>query len=395
MRIFGLSFVVAAVGLLVACGIDPAKIPSHELYAPNGGEVDAGDHVAIAVFGATHASVAGLPGEQPSAPFIADLSEQMALRDVQVITLTGNYVRRSATSEWRAFDEQWKDVLRGSTLSDVPGRRKVAPLPGGLERVGDSRMKGFGAAFENVGAPIGYNRVGSWYYFDVKTKGKVWRLVFLDTRKRQLGSRWQEQLFWLPKVVSERAYDSLLVFMPDPLVTMAQDGTMDRDDGPSDLLNVIDENSDIGKLVAVVSGGAATNEAYLPSGNFGELYIVAGNSGVPADSLARWGAADTAGLKDVSLEPMFDMALMKQFDAWSEPGKFTEKVIDQAKARGTFETYTGIYDGGAFPVQGWWVIDLEGKNVRFTFRMRDPGGKLRDVYAIRYEKMNGWISQAK
>jgi hypothetical protein len=372
--------------------------------------VDAGDHVAIAIVGATHASIAGIPGVQPSAPFIKDVSDQAAIRDVELVALTGDYVRRSTTSEWKAFDEQWKEVLRGSTLSDNKGRKKVAPMPGTHERMGDGRMKGFGAAFENVGAPIGYNRVGSWYYFDVKTKGKVWRLLFLDTHKASLGSRWQEELFWLPKVVSEQAYDSLLVFMPDPLVTLAAGTPMDADDGPSELLATIDENTEIGKLVAVIAGGAPTNEAFLPSGNFGELYIVAGNSGVPGADLARWGNGDAADFpgtvktssggqqgRDVNLEPMFVVALMKEFDAWAGPKKFPEQVIDHAKARGIYATPppSGVYDGDLFPVQGWWIVELEGKNVVFTFRMRDADGKFRDVYSIRYEKMNGWMSTAK
>ena len=44
------------------------------------------------------------------------------------------------------------------------------------------------------------------------------------------------------------------------------------------------------RLVAVFSGGPPSNEVFLPSGNYGEAFIVAGNAGIVGTTQDRWGA---------------------------------------------------------------------------------------------------------
>lgn len=392
MRTTALMALAAGLASLgTACGLDPNKIPTHEIYADDGERIDTKGEIRFAIVGST-ASMISVGDVAPEV--VADVGAEIPVRDLQFVFLTGNYVRRSTTSDWQAFAARWAEVLRGSTISDNKGRKKVEPMPGSNELTGDAAYKGFGAAFPGVGAEIGLNRVGTWYHFDVAVDRDVWRFVVLDTHKAALGSRWQEQLFWLPKVVSGDAFDHLVVFTPDPLVTLADGATMNPDGATRELLDVIEDNSGIMKLSAVISGGAATNEVFLPSGAFGELVVVAGNAGVAAQDLKRWGPADAAGLKDVQLEPMFDLALMNEFDRWSSALSFDEKTIDMAKARGTFETYTGVYDGAKFPVRGWWVATLRRDAMTLRFRMRDHDGSFRDVYEVVWDDDKGWVGDA-
>lgn len=376
----------------VACGIDVDKIPSQRLYAKDADAVTDGDTVGFAIVGPNRAPVPRVGIEETNA-LVADVVDQTPMKGLDFVVFTGDYVSSSSTAEWTAFSERWKDVLEGETPSETKRRRRVVPVPGDQEYAGDKRLVGYGAAFEGVGAQIGYNRVGSWYHFDVKSNGKTWRFVVVDTHKAELGSRWQEQLFWLPKVVSEGGYDQLLVLMPDPWVTMAGGVTMDPGDAPSELLAIVDENAGLGKYIGVITGGTHTNEVYLPSGNFGEGVIVAGNSAVEGHDIARWGAADDAGLKDVKLEPLFDLALAAEFDKWSTAKNFSEKTIDHAKARGAFETYTGVYEGASFPVQGWWAGEIVGSKLSLTFRMKGFDGKFYDIYKIGWSKKNGWVPE--
>lgn len=385
---------LVALGLLslAACGVDPNKVPSHAIYADDDADVSAGDSLSFALVGGTRSA---LPGTDtaPAASVIADIGEQSSVRGLQFVVLTGDYVRRSATPEWVVFGEQWQDVLKSDLVSNNKGRRKVEPMPGDQEYVGDKRLVGYGAAFDGVGVDIGLSRTASWYHFDANVDGETWRFVFVDTHKAALGSRWEEQVFWLPKVVSGDDFDHLLVFMPEPRITMSKGTPMDPGDGPTELLSIIDDNSGVMSLTAVFSGGAPANEAYLPSGNFGELYVVAGNGGIPGQTLDRWGPADDAGFKDLHLEAMFDLALMNEFDAAIGPKAISERLVDQAKARGEFEGFTGAYDGGVFPVQGWWVVTIEGKSMSATFRMRRHDASFRDVYRVTYTRKGGWAGE--
>jgi hypothetical protein len=384
---------IAALSLLVACGLDPSKVASHAIYADDGDRIQASGHVSFAVVGDTRTPL-GAPTESDAVHgLIADVAAQVPARDLAFVVLTGDYVRRSSSAEWSAFSQRWTDVLLGDAVSDSRTRREVVAMPGPNEAAGDPSLRGYGAAFAGTGAEIGHNRVGSWSRFDVDVDGETWRFVFLDANRDALGSRWDEQVFWLPGVVSGDGFDHLLVFLSDPLVTLAQGAAMDAGDAPSELLGIVDDNSGIMKLLGVFSGGPTTNEAFLPSGSFGELHVVAGNGGVGGQNLARWGDGTAAGVKELALEAMFDVALMEQFDHWAASAMFSERTIDHAKARGEWEGFGGEYDGTAYPVQGWWIVDLKKRTMDVTFRMRRFDGTFRDIYAVRYSRSAGWVGE--
>ena len=52
-----------------------------------------------------------------------------------------------------------------------------------------------------------------------------------------------------------------------------------------------------------------------------------------------------------------------------------------------------MYEGSAFPVQGWWIVELDGVEMALTFRMRSETGELEDVYTIRFTRENGWTPE--
>lgn len=382
------------VGVLPGCGIDPGKVPTHEVFAKDGGEVRAKKHVTFAVVGATRSVAYGAKAE-PEAPvqLVADVRSEAAVRGIDAVVLTGGYVRRSTPDEWSRFGRRWKDVIDNEMSSENQARKPVLALVGDGEMLGDRRLSAYGAAFPGAGAGIGFNRNASWGKVDVNLGKVTWRILMLDTHQKALGSRWQEQLFWLPNAVSEGEYDRLVVFMSDPRVTLADGARMDPGDGPTQLIDIIEEYAGIDKLVAIVSGGPRTNELLLPTGTYGEAYVVAGNSGVDMPTLMKAGAADEAGFKDVGLEPLYVTALQQEFTRQADTREFSENVIDQSLARGDWETYIPRFDGGAFPVQGWWIMDLAAdSSITLTFRMRRPDGTFFDLYSLRRGLRGGWAT---
>ncbi|MBN2799689.1 MAG: hypothetical protein JXX28_11130 [Deltaproteobacteria bacterium] len=370
--------------LLTGCGIDPARIPAHHPFAQEGGAVQARASLSFAVVGSTRSL-----HEQGETELIADLRAEAPMRDLALVVLTGGYVGRSTTGEWRALAGRWSDVIDSELGSNNRARRPVAALVGHAERAGDRGLEGFASSFPDMAQEIGHNRNASWYHFDVATQGTTWRLLFLDSDREALGSRWNEQLYWLPGALRGGGYDRLIVFLPQPWQTLALGAEADPGRGPSELLEIVDENTDLMKLVAVVQGGVASNELHLPTGPYGELSLVAGNGSVPARTLQRWGHTSGVGAQPLSLVPGFDLALLSALDRWDEAQPLGGGVLDAAKGRGSWEGFTAQIDGAAVPVRGWWTVTLDGDTASVGFRMREPAG-YRDLYTLGWTPSGGW-----
>jgi len=322
---------------------------------------------------------------EPKAPLdiIDDVRAQTALRGLDFVVLTGGYVRRSTPDEWNRFGRRWQDVLQSNLPSKNQGRKPVIAMPGDGEILGDKRLNGYGGAFPGTGTSIGFNRNASWGKADIKIGKITWRIIVVDTHQRAMGSRWQEQMFWLPKAVSEGKYDKLIVLMPDARVTLADGANMNPGEGPTQLIETIEEYAPMSALVAVISGGPSTNEIILPSGAYGEAYVVAGNAGISMPTLLQAGPADDAGYKDIGLDPLYTVALMQEFDRRSESEGYSESVIDKANGRGNWESYTPRIDGPPFAVQGWRVAELEGESTTIPFRVRRRDAKSSAIHTYK------------
>lgn len=380
--------------LLTGCiGLNATAIPTQDIYADNGETKGGPSRVEFAVVGDVRPAI---PGEEArgrvatpatAAAVAKDISAAVQADDASFVVLLGNLVATSSTAEWKGFARGWSQVISGSELPEAGVQRvRVVPVAGASDRAGDDRLVGFGAAFPGVGADIGYNRVASWYSFDVTAGKATWRMLILDSAKDTLGSRWNEQMAWIPKAL-EGDYDGLIVFMHHPLWTLAKGSTPDEGKAPSELLDTVDQSTKIGALKAVFSGNAHTNEVYLPGGRFGELYVNAGGGGAPADTVKRWGRV---GQEDLKMEPIFDLALVKEFDRWIEPRAISEALQEKAKASGSWSGFDAEIDAAAMPVQGWWNVALIGDDMQMTFRMVGADGALKDLYTINFDSKEGW-----
>ena len=380
--------------LLTGCiGLNVNAVPTQDIYADDGDTRDAGGRVEFAVLGDVRPAI---PGEQAKGRVTTPETESIVVRDISAavqdesvdfVVLLGDLVTSSSTGEWKAFSKDWSLVLSGSELPETGTlRTRVVPVAGNHDRIGDERLAGFGAAFPGVGKDIGYGRVASWYTFDLAVGKATWRMIVLDSSKDTLGSRWGEQIAWIPKAL-EGDYDGLLVFMHHPRWTLAKGVEPDQSGAPSELLSAVDDATKIGALKAVFAGHAHTNEVYLPGGKYGEMYVVAGGGGSPADTVKRWGRV---GQEDLKLEPIFDLALMKEFDRWVEPKAISEALQDKAKGAGDWKGFDAEIDAAAMPVQGWWNVALVGDDMELQFRMVGADAKAKTIYTVNYDSKEGW-----
>jgi hypothetical protein len=385
---------LALSGCLV--GVNPKAIPSQELFAQDGArQVDPGA-IGFAVVGDTRDSFPGdralgrVPTVGAEKALVADVGRVIDREGLRFVAFTGNMVSRSATSTWKTFNHDWLPVLLGSELGDGTGTRiRVVPAAGVGDRAGDERLRGWGAAFPGVGADIGFGRIASWYHFDLETKGVTWRMVVLDSDKQHLGSRWEEQIAWIGESLKLGRYDSVIVLMNQPLYTLALQGTSNQGEGPMELLDAVDNATPLGARKLVFAGQSGANEVFLPGGKFGELYVNV-VSGAPVASFARWGKTEGLGADDLHLEAMYDLALLKALDRWVEAKGGGQGPVDKARAKGDFTGFVGTFDAGAFPLQGWWDVALNGDQASLTFRAIKADETVGDLYTAKYQGKEGW-----
>jgi hypothetical protein len=382
--------------LLCACRLDPARIADHALYADDGGETATDGAVTFAVVGNTRETVPGLDragggfyhGPEVTQSIISDISIAAGPAGPSFVVHMGDGVRASNAAEWARFDERTKHLLR--TPGEETGLPAI-PVAGDREAAGDKRYIGMEGAWPGLGAEIGYNRVATWSAMDLKTAGHTWRIMVLDSGKERLGSRWNEQRNWI-KRATRGDYDGILLFMHDPVLDLGtRQDVMNAGGGPAELLEYVEEATQMLKVRAVFGAGHHTNQVLLPDGPFGAAHVGAGGGGAPAEALRRWGPADAAGRnEDVQLEAIFDLALMEALGRWNRANELPEQVMDEAKARDTFKGFTGAYDGQHFPTYGWWQVTAYGGSLDLIFHFRAPSLEFRDIYRLHFDEEKGW-----
>jgi hypothetical protein len=294
----------------------------------------------------------------------------------------GDMVRSGKKSEYKKLRQAAGTVAAA----------EVIPVVGDQEVERDEQLVTWAQNFPGAGADIGFNRVGSWMWFDVKTQGHIHRFLVLDSNKQALGSRWQEQVSWLPSALEGR-FDSLFVFVHHPLIALGgQTPRMNPGGVTGELMEIVEGRVALNQIRAVFSAGANASSVIRPDGPFGTLYVGAGGGGAPADDLSRWYFAEDAGInQDVSLEPMFDVAVLTALKAWNDDNPVPRPAMEQAMASGAFEGFRGIVQAKHLPTHGWFDVNLDGEAVRIAFRHRLPDGRINQRYEILFSKDNGWV----
>ena len=383
-----------------AFAFDTKKVPSQDIYMDDGQVTEAETALEFAVVGNVRPSKPGEPEASKRVAYkgvtpaiVKDISATIQEGRTGFLVLLGDLVPTSSLAAWKQFTSTWVSTISGSEPPEGPVRTRVVPVAGDDEAAGDDRYFGFGAAFPGVGADIGFNRVASWYHFDAKVGGHRWRFLVVDTNKESLGSRWDEQTAYIEDVLGnqQKDYDSLLVFMHHPLITLAYGQKSNANEAPKELLDTVDGATRIGALKAVFAAHSTTNELFLPHGKFGELYVNAGGGGAPADTIERWGHADAAGFTDVKQETTFDFAMLREFEKQAETRKCSSVALDHAKSDNSWKGFPGAYEASCMPLYGWWDVALTGEKMELTYRQLQPDNTLKPIFTADYAgNKAGW-----
>lgn len=381
----------------------PTKVPDHPLLAKDGETLKASGPLRFAIVGNTRSAVPasdlkdGKVVQKGVLQSVVDDIAQSAQQEggPAVLVLMGDQVRKGAPAEYKVVDKRLGAILDGAKEpKGGAGRRlRAMPVAGDHEGLGDDRYFAFGDAFAGVGADIGFGRVASWYAYDLLAGDHTWRFMVLDADKEGLGSRWTEQLNWITRSTKDEGFDSLVVFMHQPLFDLGTRGNaMNQGGGPQELIDHLEDAIGVQRLKLIVSAGTHTNAVLMPDGPRGTLHVSAGASGDVVDHLKRWAPADEAGrAEDLNLEPIFDLAMLDQLDRWNRDVGLPEVAIDEAKARNAFDGFTAAYNARHVPVTGWWEMRVEGSLMVLDFHYRKLDGTFVNAYRTQLRPETGWM----
>jgi hypothetical protein len=382
-----------------ACALKGGPVEPHKLYADDNQVLESQDVVRFAVVGNSRDGIPwgdrgkGLSRHKASgARVAADLEQQVIAGALDFVVWLGDEVRWSTASEWSRFGVRHAESLDSTHLPN--GEHPRVPslvVAGDRDFVLDKKLARLEDSFPGLGAEIGFNRVASWYTFDLKAGEQTWRFMALDSNKDALGSRWGEQDAWIPRA-AKGDYDHLLIFMHHPRLTLALGEEMNKDNVPRGLIDAVELHTGILKLRTVFSGDSHTSEVFLPEGVIGTAYVGAGGGGAVASDLERWGDGSPAGYEDIQLEPLFDLALQKLLVERGEREDVPQKVFDRARAEGEWAGFTGAYDAGVMPLSGYWIVELEDGEIRMRWRYVNEAGEGTEPYRLSYVRGPGWKS---
>ena len=301
-------------------------------------------------------AVVGQERQASGPPASSDLPEDVAEYAPNLTLFTGGYLSRSRTSDWLDFQARWGRQLE----------RAVVPIDAAARRH-DVQGKAWRHSFSEPGV----RQIGgaTWWYLDVVSQERRWRLLFLDGDRAVLAEGWQDQRTWIPKVVSGDEFDHLLVVTSKPRWTLARGGSASTDVGS--LLSLVQEHAGPTRLMAVVGGSTGVNEVLLPDGWFGALHLGAGNSGVSGSALGRQGSGTNEQL-----------VLPNGFDA---------ALVQLAQRQGQEPSITRDAFLNGLQLSGWWQIELAGSDIQVAFRT-SVDGTYSEIYRTSYDPGTGWFT---
>ena len=372
----------------------PVSAPSHRLAVADGGTLTL-PTASFAVVGNTRQTAPfldkGRTAEGTYAPgVVGDIIVQGLTGSLDFVVHTGDMVPASTAGAWREFGEQMSSLLDGSSLPPSGSKRyPIIPVVGDRDCAKDSDCATLANIFPGFGVDIGFGRVATWQSFDLKVgDSPSWKFIILDTNKKGLGSRWNEQLSWL----SEQARNpksGLLIFMHEPPKTV---GPNDATANAKELVEHIENYAPLMSIKAIFSAGPSLTQALLPEGAFGSLHCGAGGGGTPTIDLNRGLVGDdTDALLAPGYNDAIDALITSYEGATNAP---SSRILDEARGYGTFKGFPRRMDGAAIPTHGWWKVEITPTELTTTWRARQPDGTFRNQAKWRWNKESGWTSSS-
>jgi hypothetical protein len=369
----------------------PKELPAHRVVASDGGAI-ALPAMSIAVLGNSREggsllSKAKAIGGAGTNVVVGDITTVGVTTGLDAVFLLGDQVTASTPGNWRDFAERHAAILDGTQAPPAAMRRfPVIPVVGDKDCIKEPSCASVASVFPGFGVEIGFGRVATWQQFDVAiTDAETWRVLVLDSNKKNLKSRWQEQVAWLKNAVANPGA-GLVILMHEPPVARAY---KTKHEGEKELMAVINEHAPLLSVRLVLSAGPVNHQALLPEGALGPLFVNAGGGGAAGEDLDRGTAENPEG-------PQLAEAFEKGVNALVDSHLFNPeppdaKAIDQALGNGAFAGFPRTVDADVFPMHGWWKLDFAPGSISLQWRARKGDGIVSPLAAFSWSQETGWV----
>lgn len=371
----------------------PKTLPAHRVFAGDGASVEV-PALSVAVLGNTRPGSLILDKTRASGgsnheAVMGDITAVSVTEGLDAVFLLGDMVTSSSAGNWSQFGKRHAAVLDGTVPPPAAMRRMpTLPVVGDRDCTKEPSCSTVAAVFPGFGVEIGFGRVATWQHLDLKIgETNRWRILVLDSNKKGLGSRWQEQIAWLKNAV-DKPGDGIIVLMHDS--PLSRGGPI-KNTGPTELMETIAEHAPLLSVRAVFSAGRINSQAFLPEGALGPIHIVAGGGGAPGQDLDRGVLGKPT---DPALIEAVEVGLNKVVDSHLfNPVPPDPKAIDEAIGKGSFTGFPRRMDASVFPLHGWWKIDFQPDAIEAKWRGQKGDGTIATLATVAWSHENGWMAK--
>ena len=371
----------------------PKTLPAHRVFAGDGSTVEV-PNLSVAVLGNTRPGTLGLDKARAKAgsnheAVIGDITAVGVTEGLGAVFLMGDMVSSSSTANWAQFGTRHAAILDGTVAPPAAMRRlPTLPVVGDRDCIKEPSCSTLASVFPGFGVEIGFGRVATWQHLDLDIGGTTrWRILVLDSNKKGLGSRWQEQISWLKKAVKQPG-DGIIVLMHESPISR---GRPSKNSGPGELMETIGEHAPLLSVRAIISAGRINSQAFLPEGALGPIHIIAGAGGAPGEDLDRGILGNPS--EPALIEPL-ETGLNHLVDSHLfNPVPPDPKAIDEALGKGSFTGYPRRVDAAVFPMHGWWRLRFQPGTIEAEWRSQKGDGTIGTLATVAWTAEDGWAAK--
>ncbi|MAA79651.1 MAG: hypothetical protein CL916_10360 [Deltaproteobacteria bacterium] len=292
------------------------------------------------------------------------------LRDIreeknQGLVLLGNFVKSLSPKIW---SEQISTLLNEST-----GMSMIA-IPGSTEYK-NKLLNEFGDIFGTAKQDIGLNRFAGWQHARLTDGNESWTVLFLDSHKNEMGTKWEEQKQWLSSIVEDNK-EQIVIFMDQ-----APQELSGKKHAPSqELLDVVYQSTGLSQVRLVVFSGSTHIQSFLPETSFDALYLGCGGGGKKAIDLNINNKEQLLKIHPL-LQSYFYQKVLE--------GDFSEDVQSQLMSSGDYVGKTPKLSSKEVPAYGWCSVSFDN-GLHITQRHTLDGDSFATALSLSFTKVNGW-----
>ena len=297
----------------------------------------------------------------PTLEIIRDMKEAKS----DSLVLLGNFVKSLSPKVWNTQISSILESSEGMSVLAVPGSTEYK----------NNLLQEFGDIFGTTKQDIGLNRFSGWQHIRVFDGVDSWTVLFLDSHKQEMGTKWDEQKKWLSSIVEDNK-EQIVIFMD----RSPKDLSGKKNEPSQELLDIIYMSTGLSQVRLVVFAGGNHIQSFLPDTSFDALYLGCGGGGKKATDLNMSNKAQVLKIHPL-LQSYFYQTVLE--------GSYSEEVQSKLMSTGDFEGKPPKLSSKEVPAYGWCGVTFDN-GLHVTQRHTIDGSSFFPALSLSFTKVKGW-----